>query len=336
MKNIYIIIGFLILLFIFDKYNKSNKSKEHLNTESVNNIFGLCYDNAGNVKYSNVNVTGTFQMKTKTLKDYMVDRIYPIGSFYVQYPDKNTNVIDEAFPESMSPSKLFGGDWQEQWGNESIYFRTLGPYADENRINGIQDYALPPLYGHTSFVQTDLANPGGGSDGIFSQSGTMKIGTDGGDGRSFGHRNYFDSSTQALSSDLETRARNRQIKVWKRVQLTSNKTFPPLPPNGYDEKNDYKWYDGPYPELIYLSPLLLPNAKTIEDAKRICNDDYNCTAVSIQDDKYYMSVGGDPIYNSNKNNKIWKKKEIRSIIETNNDSSTELQTKKSEFSSLPV
>jgi hypothetical protein len=332
MKSILIIIGLLILIFIFIL----NKSKEHLNTESVNNIFGLCYDNLGNVKYSNVNITGNLQMKTKTLKDFMLDRIYPIGSFYVQYPNKNSNDVDEAFPDSMSPAKLFGGYWQEQWGNESIFFRTLGPYASENRVNGFQDYAIFNISDSLSYVQSNRYNPGSGSDGIFSQIETMRIGSDGGNGSSYGHRNYFDSKTQALTSDLETRARNRLIKVWKRVNILFNKSYPPLPPNGFDEQYDHIWYDGPYPEKVYVSSLELPNAKTIEDAKLSCNENYNCTGVSFQNDKYYISVGGEPIDNSNKNNKVWFKRQIKTLIETNNTTGADTKTKESEFSNLSL
>jgi hypothetical protein len=334
METIIIIIIFiLIIIFLIFFFNKS---KEHLNTESVNNIFGLCYDNAGNVKYSNVNITGSLQMKTKTLKDFMLDRIYPVGSFYVQYPNKNSNDIDEAFPDSMSPAKLFGGNWQEQWGNESVFFRTSGPYADENRVDGFQDYALPKINGHSSYVQTNRDSPGGGSDGVFSQYETMRIGTDGGNGHSYGHRNYFDSKNQALSSDLETRARNRQIKVWKRVNLTYNKTYPPLPPNGYNEQYDHIWYEGPYPNKVYNSPLELPNAKTLDDAKRACNENYNCRGIGFQNNKYYISVGGEPVSNGDKNNTVMFRREIKSLIETNNNTGAQTKTKDSEFSNLSL
>lgn len=332
MKFIYIITVLLIIYLIY-LFNKSKQIKENFNTESVNNIFGLCYDTTGNVKYSNLNITSNLQFKTKALKDYLVDSIYPVGSFYVQYPNKNTNDPDQAFPESLSPAKLFGGVWQEQWGNESIFFRTLGPFADENRVNGFQDYALPQLYGHTSFVQTQLAAPGSGSSGIFSQYATATIGTDGGSGSAIGHRNYFDSSTQSLSSDLETRSRNRLIKVWKRVNLLSNKTMPPLPPNKYDEIYDNIWYDGPYPHKSFVSPTELPNAKSIDDAKKICNETLNCIGAGIQDNKYYIAYGGIPVDNSNMNNQIYYKNKINSIIETNNEKTP---VKTVNFSSLPV
>jgi hypothetical protein len=335
MRFIYIITVLLIIYLVY-LFNKSNKLKEHLNTESVNNIFGLCYDASGNVNYSNFNISGGLQFKTKMLKDYMVDRIYPVGSFYVQYPNKNTNDPDEAFPEALSPAKLFGGTWQEQWGNESIFFRTLGPHADENRINGFQDYAIAPLYGHTSYVQTDRAAPGNGSDGIFSQYETMRIGTDGGNGDSPGHRNYFDSSTQAKSSKFETRSRNRLIKVWKRVNLLSNKTMPPLPPNKFDDIYDNIYYEGPYPHNTYVSGVELPNAKTVDDAKKACNENYNCMGIGLQNKKYYMSFGGLPVYNKYTNTgTIWYKRKNNAILETNNDASS-VKTKTSEFSSLPV
>jgi hypothetical protein len=49
-----------------------------------------------------------------------------------------------------------------------------------------------------------------------------------------------------------------------------------------------------------------------------------------------MSVGGDAIYDSNKNNKVWLKKQIKALIETNNTTGAVTRTRDSEFSGLNV
>ena len=110
------------------------------------------------------------------LKDIIINIKYPIGCYYIQYPENNINIhdddgieindIDTMLPNAKSPEKLFGGKWEEKFNGDSVFFRTSGVLSDDTRLNGIQPYAMKNLYGWTSIAQTNLSNPGFGSQGV--------------------------------------------------------------------------------------------------------------------------------------------------------------------------
>jgi len=56
----------------------------------------------------------------------IVNALYPVGSFYVQYPDAASSVDATAFPTASRPATLFGGTWVEQFNTENVFFRTAG------------------------------------------------------------------------------------------------------------------------------------------------------------------------------------------------------------------
>lgn len=74
--------------------------------------------------------------------DWLKDNRYPVGSYYIQFPDANSNDSEVAFPTSQSPANLFGGTWTRVWDNEGVFFRTEGdPYGEGQnhmRTNGKQ------------------------------------------------------------------------------------------------------------------------------------------------------------------------------------------------------
>ncbi len=148
----------------------------------------------------------------------IIDLVYPVGSFYMQFPDANSNDLSIAFPAKFSPAQLFGGTWEEQWPNESVFFRTGGARSNEARSSGLQDYATKRLTGYTPWFQVDYNHRGGGRDGVFGKHENRGGGTDSGNSGDTTTRAFFDSNNQSLSSDTETRPRNRLIKVWKRVE----------------------------------------------------------------------------------------------------------------------
>ncbi len=207
--------------FTFDSLPKFN----YYNSEGLNHILNICGDVSGTI-FNNIFVNKEFKVRGKDIKYYSANAIYPIGSFYVQYPDKNSNDPTEAFPESLAPANLFGGTWEEQWGSESIFFRTRGvgiAFDNENRTKGLQDFAIKKITGNTQYTQGDRdyqakinANWKTRGDGIFySNFGTVR--TDEGKAGKDGIFNRFDNGFQSLVSENEVRVRNRLCKVWKRV-----------------------------------------------------------------------------------------------------------------------
>jgi hypothetical protein len=187
------------------------------NSEGLNHILNICGDISGTI-FNNLAVSKDFKIRGKDIKYYAANALYPIGSFYVQYPDKNTNDLNLAFPEKHSPAVLFGGKWEEQWNGESIFFRTRGvglSYDNENRTKGLQDFAIKQIKGSTDETQMDrwgANNPTGVFDTEYKT-----VGSDSSTGTDWGIFNRFDNGFQSLVSDKELRARNRLCKVWKRV-----------------------------------------------------------------------------------------------------------------------
>lgn len=135
--------------------------------------------------------------------------VYPVGSYYVQYPDASSNTDSTEFPTSQRPATLFGGTWAEQWSTESVYFRTRGTLSDNGRTNGKQEDAMQ---GHRHSTTLYVAETGAYTDTTFgrgrntSYTSTGTIGDPVSDGT---------HGTPRLES--ETRVVNRRIKVWKRT-----------------------------------------------------------------------------------------------------------------------
>jgi hypothetical protein len=198
--------------FSFDELPKFN----FFNSEGLNHIMNICGDASGTI-FNNLSVSKEFKIRGKDIKYYAANALYPVGSFYVQYPDKNSNKREEAFPETQSPAYLYGGYWEEQWPGESVFFRTRGMLSGEDRnAKGLQDHAIKKIQGSTSETQTNRWGNSEGT-GVFQGVNFAIVGSDSGTSEDWGFFNRFDNGFQSLVSDKETRSRNRLCKVWKRV-----------------------------------------------------------------------------------------------------------------------
>jgi hypothetical protein len=327
--NKYIII-FIIIVILFILISFYKKNNEHYSAESLINIFSPCKEVINGVVYfNNVDIDGTLKLggtSIKNIREYLLETIYPIGSFYVQYPNKNSNYDSEAFPVDKSPSRLFGGDWQEQWADESIFFRTRGPEAREDRINGFQGDAIKMFGGKSSFNQTNLwSKKGIGADGIFGgKINTTLIGSDAGNGDDVGHVDYFDSAVQSNMSKLESRVRNRQIKVWKRIAKIRSGAIPELPENGYNPQYDNVYFDGPYPNTTFTTTKDFNNFERIntqEKAMKKCKElGDSCKAIGmINENPIVYNYSSDGVtefnYEGDMNTyKVWKKKKSDTVV----------------------
>jgi hypothetical protein len=301
MKTIIIIIVILLSFILFlnrKKVNIKNKNKINSSIEPfVNNLtapkdiktlINNC-NNEGNVIYNDLTVANNVKIGNKNGDQYIKDYLFPIGSFYVQFAQKNSNIIFEAFPDSETPEALFGGTWQEQWPFESIFFRTRGTLSNENREDGFQNYALKHLYGHMGWTQTNLWKPGQGADGVFGTNiEIQKIGTDSSTGEVVGHRNVLNISDYYSTSKLETRPDSRLIRVWKKIpdvprgkndyeeMLRKKKIRNEIMEKGWNYKYDNNWYFGPTPFKVIPNATVFRGIDNIDAAKKECNKTNGC------------------------------------------------------------
>jgi hypothetical protein len=222
----YIIILVVVIILVIIIFNLNNK-KEHyvisptLEVDKINETVRQYYYNKENRQIENINVTKDLEIIDKTLYDELVEFKYPVGSFYVQYPDINANYDPQSellFPIDKTPEKLFGGKWEDNWWEDGIFFRTGGTLSQENRNLGLQEWAVKHMYGWTSWAQPHYSEPSENLRGVFTTKDQKEGRTDGGGGgNDNGGSNTFDSNRMVLSSAGETRVKNRLIKVWRRI-----------------------------------------------------------------------------------------------------------------------
>ncbi len=205
-----------------------NSKKENLQTnlssESYNNFSKIC--NIDDISYFNkLNISKNAKYNGLEIKKSMVNLVYPIGTFYVQYPSAQ----HDEFPLEQEPSKLFPGTvWEKKWDNEGIFFRTEGSYSDIDRISdynstdvGLQDWKLKRMHGETGYFQLDRNNTSWPSNSLFTKDKTRGIyGDDGHETEKKGGYSSFDIGNQYPNnvSLSEVRAKNRIMKIWKRVR----------------------------------------------------------------------------------------------------------------------
>lgn len=137
-----------------------------------------------------------------------VDVLYPVGSFYVQYPDAGSNTDTTEFPSAKSPATLYGGTWAEQWSTESVFFRTRGTLSDDSRVSGLQPHAFMKhqhrMSDYAIYYRIDSGSRGPASGSTFNYTTLYTSG-------------YYDDGAGTPKTGNETRPENRRIKVWKRT-----------------------------------------------------------------------------------------------------------------------
>jgi len=207
-----LIILILILIIFILNYKNHNEKFDITKLDKIQD----CADNTNTIVFNNIS-TNNITIDEKELNKYLLDIVYPIGSFYVQFPDISHNQVSRAFPDDKSPQNLFGGIWELMWDKDAVFFRTEGTLSNVSRnATGIQPDAMINLKGYTSWTQTNYDNRGGGSTGVFSiGTVTQKIRTDSGNGDDTGIRNLFELSA-GIQTGSEVRVKNRIIRIWKR------------------------------------------------------------------------------------------------------------------------
>ena len=209
--RILIILILVIILFILNYKNHN----ENFDVTELDELLDCSTDTTNNIVFNTV-LTKNITINGKELRTYLLDIAYPIGSFYVQFPDVSHNQVSQAFPNDISPQTLFGGVWELMWERDDVFFRTEGYNSNTDRdLSGIQPDAMIYLQGSTSWIQTNYGYDGQGSTGVFTVL-TAGVNTDQGNGSSTGSRNFFELSA-GIQTGSEVRVRNRIFRIWKRI-----------------------------------------------------------------------------------------------------------------------
>ena len=157
---------------------------------------------------------------------YVQYNAYPVGSFYTQYPDVDSNTLATAFPDAYRPADMFGGTWVAQWDDEGIDFHTerASDTGLQTRTDGLQADQMQQItgaLGRSSLNNvnwsrdTDYKGDGvfatsesGGTDSVQGQSGGDYLGCN----PLFDSANSPDARTGTVTCDS-----NRLVRIWKRT-----------------------------------------------------------------------------------------------------------------------
>lgn len=142
----------------------------------------------------------------KTLEELgLLDAVFPVGSFYSQLPDAESNTASTAFPDSKAPTALFGGTWELQFDDEGIVFQTEG-YDGAGRTDGLMDDQLQGFKigipdGSASNSVGTLLGPAITARSTMYSDGNL----------------YTDGTNGTPRKGTRTCHRNRLVRIWKRT-----------------------------------------------------------------------------------------------------------------------
>jgi hypothetical protein len=208
----------------------NKKYSQYANITSLaDGDFFPCETAAGVTKYS---LWSLIKSTLKTYFDTLYAPMYPVGAFYVQYPDADSNTLATALPDAKNPATLFGGTWAAQWtgANEGSFFCTEGTRTGDadaitvNRTNGLQpDHFQGWQLGSSADASGAKDYWGEAVNRDFSISGTSTGGyalpqiNTGFKGGGNMLKAMDDNTNGAPRIAKSTYPTNRLIRVWKRT-----------------------------------------------------------------------------------------------------------------------
>ena len=147
----------------------------------------------------------------QAIEAIVLNRIYPIGSYYIQFAE-----LDGTFDINKSPEKLFGGTWTLLHNNQGVFIRTEGGNANEGRLNGIQQDSVQRFTAYfRAYSWLQEGAPNGILRGDYHQN-YSRAATEPANINTTDLLYNLDSSFQ-IRSGSETRGINILIRIWLRI-----------------------------------------------------------------------------------------------------------------------
>lgn len=108
------------------------------------------------------------------------------------------------YPGGRSPAEIFGGTWELQFNDESIFFRTEG--GDAKAFGeGVQEDSIGPHNHQMTFRRTDKSGNHTATVLSYSENRQGLI--------------NIDTASMGAGIKEETRPKNRTFRIWKNVLL---------------------------------------------------------------------------------------------------------------------
>lgn len=148
--------------------------------------------------------------------DAPIKNLFPIGSYYTQYPDASSNDLSVAFPITQEPAMLFGGVWAKIFDTEGVDFHTEG-YDGAGRTAGLMNDEMQTI---TGFAVTGVVGTFTSVGGAFTQTVSNIIipATQPGTANTTLSFSSANSTAEGgARTGSRTSDRNRLMKVWKRT-----------------------------------------------------------------------------------------------------------------------
>ena len=153
-----------------------------------------------------------------SIKSLIYSIIYPVGSYYVQYPAASSNDAATAFPSAYSPASLYGGTWELMYSTEGIVFQTES-YDGAGRTSGLME---DQLQGHWHIMTTSngmiIVDGSAGSYSGFEPAVVADVKVN---RASYSGRGVITDGTNGTPrTGTRTSHRNRLMRVYKRRKTT--------------------------------------------------------------------------------------------------------------------
>jgi len=170
-------------------------------------------------------VNANFTELYEKIDNIALEKFYPVGSRYIQFPQ-----TDGSWNTAEEPETKFGGTWEIIFKEEGVFFRTEGGTADEEirnagtsdvytpRTNGIQGDAVRNVSGYLGWLAEGRGYNGTSVSGAFYRTSAGAGGGMDSSGWYWNLYNQYFSASRVVPTASENIVKNRLIRIWERIE----------------------------------------------------------------------------------------------------------------------